>query len=372
MRENKHILFIQPNLYGQGGIENVVPVLARNLNNSNFKVSAISFYKLDNLSFFEFSFSLNETNTRSVLHRLCKVFKRLVFLKNKIKFINPDVIIVSAFGASIIVLFLKYIKLINDTSVLVYVHESSTRYNAIAKKLMNFFYKKADGFICVSKGILKEIERINKSAPLVLAYNPAPKCCKEKVNLIGKGPHFVTASRLEKIKGVDVLVKNFIRYIKDGGKGTLHVLGEGSLRFSLEEYVKKEGLSNNVIFYGEKTNVCAYLVSADAYISCAREEALGVSLLEALSCGKPIIVTDVPYGPREIIGISHNLKVKYPYLNTYGILITHPDDPDFYYIFKSALKKIVKNNVFFDEFVIRRKARYFNEKNQLNKVKKIL
>lgn len=99
---------------------------------------------------------------------------------------------------------------------------------------------------------------------------------------------FITVGRLEKVKGYDILLKSFkhLPY-------KLLIVGDGPERKVLERIVEDNDLSNRVDFLGERRDIPKLLNEADAYICSSHSEGLSYSILEAMSCGLPIVATDV-------------------------------------------------------------------------------
>jgi glycosyltransferase involved in cell wall biosynthesis len=189
--------------------------------------------------------------------------------------------------------------------------------------LSKVMYEEADGFIAVSQGLQREINKEFPNKPCALAYNPVE--ANEIVNAPATNPIFVTASRLELVKGVDVLVRLFAEYKKAGGAGELRVYGDGSLENELRLFINQEKLSSSIKLMGVIDSLPKELADVTAYLSCARKESLGVSLLESIAAGVPIVCTDVEYGGREVMGIRYDEKLTYPFLSKVGVLIS--DEP---------------------------------------------
>lgn len=317
------LLFIQPKLQGVGGIEKVIPLIVGGMDKLGHKVSVAIFYGFVPQSLSCKNYTHKEKSEVSIFGKLVKIVKRFVWLRKIIKEDNPEVIIVSAHGAVAMVLALKLIKLIK-VPVLIYEHQSlavsDVGYGWLRKWLYNF----ADGFIAVSKGVLRELSDKFTKIPNTCVYNPIlPVAFK---SAIPNKPVFVTASRLEYVKGIDILVELFIGYKKLGGDGELLIYGEGALLESAEESVAEARLNESIKFMGVTQSLTNELRSATAYISCARKESLGVSLLEALSVGVPLVCLDVPYGPREIMEVEPGVPLQYPLVTTVGILFGNLND----------------------------------------------
>ena len=76
----------------------------------------------------------------------------------------------------------------------------------------------------------------------------------------------------------------------------LVLIGDGLLRDSLIEKSKEVGLENRIEFTGliSRERVFEYLLDADLFISASWGEGLPVSVLEAMACGRPVVLSDIP------------------------------------------------------------------------------
>jgi N-acetyl-alpha-D-glucosaminyl L-malate synthase BshA len=83
-------------------------------------------------------------------------------------------------------------------------------------------------------------------------------------------------------------------------KSKLILVGEGPDIGFAKEMVKKLGVEDKVFFLGRKDNIIPLLNSADLYLLPSKSESFGVSALEALSCGLPVIGTEIG-GLKEVV-----------------------------------------------------------------------
>ena len=114
---------------------------------------------------------------------------------------------------------------------------------------------------------------------------------------------FLTVAYLEEVKGIDVLLKAFLKLEQsDPGKYTLTIAGDGSCRTRLEDYVNINKLSKVIKFKGmqNREQVKTLMQNSDAFVLPSRFEAFGVVFIEAMSCGLPVIATKAG-GPETFI-----------------------------------------------------------------------
>ena len=102
--------------------------------------------------------------------------------------------------------------------------------------------------------------------------------------------------------------KNYIlllRLIKNLHKFDINrkfvIIGEGEERLKLLKYIKENNLENFVKLIGYKKNIFPYLRDCEALISSSLWEDPGFTIVEAGYCGIPIISSNCPNGPKEIL-----------------------------------------------------------------------
>lgn len=104
-----------------------------------------------------------------------------------------------------------------------------------------------------------------------------------------KNPVYVTVGSLIPRKNVKMLIQAFNQWKQDAGSsGSLVIVGDGFERQSLEALAGED-----ILFTGNVDNVADYLASADYFVSASLSEGLPNAVLEALSFGLPIILSDI-------------------------------------------------------------------------------
>ena len=106
----------------------------------------------------------------------------------------------------------------------------------------------------------------------------------------------------ESIYGVEVLAQGFAQAARQLGPGKVQLvmLGNGSLAGALRQIFTRAGVSEQVFFPGQvnQSDLPRYYRMADLYVSASRTDGTSISLLEALACGTPALLSDIP-GNRE-------------------------------------------------------------------------
>ena len=88
------------------------------------------------------------------------------------------------------------------------------------------------------------------------------------------------------------------------------LVGDGELKENVEKYAVYKGVDKYIIFTGVRNDIKNILNGVDLYISPSKNEALGISILEAMACGIPVIATNVG-GTSEILGKDNEFLVDY-------------------------------------------------------------
>lgn len=117
----------------------------------------------------------------------------------------------------------------------------------------------------------------------------------------GRAKLVVAAGRLVKSKRYDVLIRAFAKVVAERPDWQLRIYGDGDQDKALRALVLEVGMHNHVRVMGGYMPIEAeWAKSAIAAVS-ADKEPFGMTLVEAMRCGVPVVSTDAPYGPGEIL-----------------------------------------------------------------------
>ncbi|MGQ9919936.1 MAG: glycosyltransferase [Desulfobacca sp.] len=115
-------------------------------------------------------------------------------------------------------------------------------------------------------------------------------------------PIFLNVAELFPRKGQDTLIRAFALVRQ---KVPARLVLVGTLREptygAVQSLAKDLGVAADIAFLGYQANPFKYMHRADAFVLSSREEGFGLVLVEAMACGCPVIATNCPYGPDEII-----------------------------------------------------------------------
>jgi glycosyltransferase involved in cell wall biosynthesis len=81
----------------------------------------------------------------------------------------------------------------------------------------------------------------------------------------------------------------------------LAIVGDGAVRPALEAFARSHGLAGRIVFTREVADPFAWMMRARVAVCSSVYEGLCNAIIEALACGTPVVSTNCPYGPREIL-----------------------------------------------------------------------
>ena len=114
-------------------------------------------------------------------------------------------------------------------------------------------------------------------------------------------PVLLNVGRLTEQKNQDLLLRSFAT-LRSRRDARLIIVGKGERESELLALAEKLGVEEHVAIINWIDNLYALMANADTFVLSSRYEGLPTVLIEALACGCPVVSTDCPSGPREIIG----------------------------------------------------------------------
>lgn len=176
--------------------------------------------------------------------------------------------------------------------------------------LKHILYRRADRVIAVSAGVGEDLIRSIgiKRSQLLVIHNPIvePELLKRAEESVAHPwflddvPIILAVGRLVLQKDYPTLLDAFCR-VRLRGPTRLVILGDGELRDQLEDLARSRGVQDDVAFLGFVPNPPAYMKRCTVFVLSSRFEGFGNVLVEAMACGAPVVSTDCPSGPNEII-----------------------------------------------------------------------
>ena len=189
--------------------------------------------------------------------------------------------------------------------------ELSPWYRWLLLQLVKTFYPWANDVVVVSRGAADDFVQATglPSERIRVIYNPiitpelrgkAEAALEHPWFAAGQPPVVLAVGRLSGQKDFGTLLHAFAR-VRETCTARLLILGEGEDRPMLETLIERLSLQGNVEMPGFVANPYAYMAHARLFVLSSRWEGLPTVLVEALFCGLPVVATDCPSGPREIL-----------------------------------------------------------------------
>ncbi|MCW1311533.1 MAG: glycosyltransferase [Candidatus Rehaiarchaeum fermentans] len=314
--KGKRVAFVLPAFRG-GGIEKVVIELAKGFFERNFDVDIVLAKAegefMDMLPKDSFIVDLNVP----VRLRLIRSFFPLLhyFKMRKLDLVLP---LFDSFEITPIVA-LRLLHIFKKSPVILYsIHNVSKNVDGfegikkvLAKTSIFFALRLSTGIVAVSRGVAEDYSK-NFNIPLSkieVIYNPIPiediiNKGKEEVNhswFANKSyPLILGVGRLNKQKDFPNLLRAF-SILRNRIDARLVILGEGEERKNLENLANELGISEYVWMPGFVDNPYKYMSKASVFVLSSVYEGLPTVLIEALGLGVPVVSTDCPSGPSEIL-----------------------------------------------------------------------
>jgi L-malate glycosyltransferase len=187
--------------------------------------------------------------------------------------------------------------------------------NFIAKSILKYNFKKAD-LLCATSNTIKEYIHlvVNKPVAVIPFGVDVNKFSPRKTSSLFAENNFVIGSikPLEVLYNNDVLVKSFASLSKKYDHLRLLIVGDGSQKSLLKQLSADLNIEDKVIFTGRVPfeKVSDYFNMIDVLANLSEYESFGVSVIEAMACEKPVVVTNVG-GLKEVVADdSVGLKVR--------------------------------------------------------------
>lgn len=169
-------------------------------------------------------------------------------------------------------------------------------------------YASADQIIALSQGVAEDlISHVPKALGRVtVIYNAGfdraiLNMAREPLNVERpQAPLFVACGRLVKQKDYPTLLRAFAR-LRMEEEPNLWILGRGPEESELKNLARDLGIADKIIFLGYQDNPFKYMARADVFVLSSAWEGFGNVIVEALALGLPVVCTDCPFGPSEIL-----------------------------------------------------------------------
>jgi len=290
----------------KGGITSYVSSLVTNLNKNdkyNFNTTVIARY------------GKTDENTYIINQKIYFIIKSFLILCKK----RPDVI--HAHSHWYILTPSVIYKLIHPKTRLIFTFHTELidELKGLKKIALLWLLSRCNTITFVSKALMKKVEdnfEITTTKKVIYAGVSVKKVSeaelqqfKERFLLKNNAPILAFVGPLvwkQKVEGVKLLIKSFRIISEKYPNSKLLIIGDGKYKRELQQLTEKSNIRDNVVFTGFVDNVFVPLSITDIYTHISLQEGgVSISLLEAMSRGKPVIATKVG-GIPELINDGEN------------------------------------------------------------------
>ena len=332
--DKKVKLFFVINSLGRGGAEGIVLNLAKNLDKNKFAVTIVYFVNKKITANHDID-SLPGVQLKPILVEKILSWSTFFSLLNYFKKVKPDIL--HCHLPVSVILGVIAGKLAGVKKIIVHEHNTYNFYSFKIRACLKILRPLVDLSICYSESVQKEIfDRIN-------VLDDVPKSLKfgdctihngidedtifSQVSSIDKSVErnalglksddlvVISVSRLLDWKGQDILIKAFESVVKKIPSAKLLIVGRGEKEGDLKKLSSQLGLEKNIIFLGERQDIVRLLAVSDIFSFVLKyppnfsSEAIGVSALEAMAAGLPIILAKYPSIPDFMVDQQNVLLV---------------------------------------------------------------
>lgn len=179
------------------------------------------------------------------------------------------------------------------------------------RRFIRWLYPRADRIVALSEGVADDLQRtFGVPRDMVdVIYQPVitPDMTARTRQPVThpwfadpETPVIIGAGRLTYQKNFHLLIDAFAR-VRAQRAARLVIVGEGADRQSLEEQARLLGVADDVDLPGTVPDPVPYMGAASAFVLSSRYEGFGNVVAEALATGVPVVSTDCPSGPSEIL-----------------------------------------------------------------------
>jgi glycosyltransferase involved in cell wall biosynthesis len=227
--------------------------------------------------------------------------------------------------------------------------------------IIHFFYERADSLICVSRGLSRHLKKdfyIHKMIETIY-YGKDLKIGRQRLFTKNRVVKIVSVGRLSVQKDFETLIRAVGLLNIEYPNFELWIAGDGLERVALENLSRELNISNKIKFLGWVKDTVNLFDKGDFFVLSSKFEGFGYVLIEAMARGLPVISTNSPYGPSEIL---ENGK--------YGLLVPVGNER----LLKSAMRAIMTNKKKYEYYSMQsiKRSKYFSIKNMLEAYKKTL
>jgi len=292
----KKIIFYIPSIEG-GGVEKNLYLLIKYLPKQIGKIHIITANKKNN-----YSSNINYVCPNSEYWgKSSRTLKNIICIYLLIKNFWSSKAVILSFQSNLTSIIISKIF---GFRVLIRLNTSLRKYlsNFFKRITFKFFYSLSDVIIVNSKFFQKELNELSLRSHLIYNLNTYEKK-RKKLDFFKKfkGLKILNIGRLTDQKDQTTIIKSLKILKKKDINFKCIIVGRGALKDILISEIKRLNLGKNIKLVGFKNHAEQYISQSDIFVLSSKFEGLPNVLIESQKYGVPIISSNCPTGPREIL-----------------------------------------------------------------------
>lgn len=305
------ILYVIEGISAKGGLERILTDKMNVLSgDSDMDIALMTVWKDDKESAYPLSgrirrFCLEVPRPKSVMGMACAMPRVLCRYNRAVRRATPDVVV--------------YFRAIGATLAAFSTWRGRSVFEAhLARQHNNHTWlyplmeRRVDVVVCLTR---QDAENYPHAARVEVIPNFTRQECDALPEEREEHRHCVFVGRLSPEKDPLHLLTLWQKIWQKNPGWTLDIYGEGELEDRVRESVARMGLDDSVVMHGVTDDVSRIYAGADILLLASRTEGLPMVIIEAMRCGLPVVSTDCPHGPADMITNGEN-----------GFLIPMDDD----------------------------------------------
>lgn len=309
------ILFVVKSLASMHGTERTITDKANYLVEQGHSIAVLTYEQGKNALAFTLNHAIKHIDIDCCFYKLSKqsLLKRF-YMQTKVgrlfgsrfKYVvdafKPDLIVTTTYSKNCMaeIMSIGDVPIVVEShSVLYYEMPANSLLKKMQKRYCMWHIKKCKLLIALTEGDANCWRKYVRH--VVVVPNPVTFYC-DNVEYWKRLPgRIISVGRLQAPKRFDILIDAFALIADRYPNWYVEIFGDGEYREQLDNKIGNLGLKNRIFLRGAKENIRIEYEKSQFFVQSSDFESFGLVLVEAMACGLPVISTDCPFGPLEIV-----------------------------------------------------------------------
>jgi glycosyltransferase involved in cell wall biosynthesis len=314
------LIYFAPNLHYVGGLERTLTDKANYLVAKGHEVMFLTYNQGQNKVFYDLDSRVQQADVDCPVHTIYRqpFYARLGYyfqLKRQFKErvgrvldeFRPDVIVITIPNTQDFIL--DMMEVAHDKKIVIESHLASIHHmtgKALTERLLSMLYppnkaiRRSDLLIALTEHDA-DYWRKQRVPHVTVIPNPSTYYSDELKTVEKVNGRIICVGRLYFQKRFDRLIEAFSLIAAKYPEWTIDIFGGGSLKEELQGRIDQLGLTGRVRLMPPTHDIIREYHRSEFFVLSSDFEGFGLVIIEAMACGIPVVATDCPYGPSEII-----------------------------------------------------------------------